>query len=181
MRILKKILFFLLAIVGILLIVAAFLKKDFAVEREVVINQPKDSVFKYIKFAKNQDYFSVWNKMDPAMKKHQSGTDGTVGFITGWESTDKNVGTGEMEIKKINEGKRIDFELRFKVPMEATNYAYIETEAVTPAQTKVKWGFTGTSPYPFNLMMAVMNMDEMVGKDLQGGLDNLKVLLEEKK
>lgn len=180
MNILKKVFFFLLALVGILLVVAAFLKKDFAVEREIVINQPKDSVYKYIKFAKNQDYFSVWNKMDPNMKKHESGTDGTIGYISGWESTNENVGTGEMEIIKLDEGHRVDYELRFKKPMEATNYAYITTEAFSPTQTKVKWGFTGKSPWPFNIFMAAMNMEEVVGKDLQGGLENLKTLMEKK-
>jgi hypothetical protein len=39
--------------------------------------------------------------MDPNMKKTYTGTDAEVGFISAWESTDKNVGVGEQEIKKI--------------------------------------------------------------------------------
>lgn len=180
MKIIKKIFLTLIVLLVIALIAGLFMKKDFAIEKEVTINQPKDSIFKFVKFVKNQDQFSVWNQKDPNMKKHYSGTDGTVGFIYGWESEDKNVGTGEQELKKITEGERVDFELRFKKPMEATNNAYITTEALSPTQTKVKWGFTGSSPYPFNVMMAFMNMDKLVGGDLQTGLDNLKVLLEKK-
>lgn len=179
MNIIKKIIFGLLGIIALALLVALFLPKEYAVEREISINKPKDSVFNYVKFLKNQDNFSVWSQMDPAMKKTFSGTDGTVGAISAWESKDENVGVGEQEIKKIIEGERIDFELRFKVPFESTDMAYMTTEAVSPNKTKVKWGFNGKSPYPMNLMLALMNMDEMLGKDLEKGLYNLKVVLEE--
>jgi hypothetical protein len=63
--------------------------------------------------------------------------------------------------------------------MEATDMAYMTTEAIAPNQTKVKWGFTGKMPYPMNLMLVVMDMDKMIGKDLEDGLNNLKVVLEE--
>ncbi|WP_348811107.1 SRPBCC family protein [Flavobacterium maritimum] len=179
MNIIKKIIFGLLGIIALALIVALFLPKEYAVEREISINKPKDSIFNYVKFLKNQDNFSVWSQMDPNMKKTFSGTDGTVGAISAWESQDKNVGVGEQEIKKIIEGERIDFELRFKVPFESTDMAYMTTEAVSPNKTTVKWGFNGKSPYPMNLMLVFMNMDEMLGKDLEKGLYNLKVVMEE--
>ncbi|MFV8442608.1 SRPBCC family protein [Flavobacterium sp. LB2P44] len=179
MNIIKKILATIIALVVLALIIALFLTKDFAVEREITINQPKDSVFNYVKYLKNQDNFSVWSTKDPAMKKTFTGTDGTVGAIVGWDSTDKNVGVGEQEIKKIVEGERIDFELRFKVPIESTDYAFMTTRTITPNQTKVKWGFYGNMPYPMNLMLPFMNMEEMLGKDLQDGLNNLKAVLEE--
>lgn len=178
MNVIKKIFFGLLAIIAIALIAALFIQKKYDVEREVTINKPKDSVFNYIKYVKNQDHFSIWNQKDPKSIKKFTGTDGTVGFIYSWNSQDKNVGVGEQEIKKIIDGERIDFELRFKVPFEATDMAYMTTEAISPNQTKVKWGFNGKMAYPMNLMLVFMNMDEMLGKDLQDGLNNLKVILE---
>lgn len=178
MNIIKKIISGLLGIIALALLIALFLPKEYAVEREITINQPKDSVFNYVKYLKNQDNFSVWSTKDPAMKKTFTGVDGTVGAIAGWDSKDKNVGVGEQEIKKIVEGERIDFELRFKVPFESTDNAYMATEAISPNETKVKWGFDGKMPYPMNLMLPIMNMEEMLGKDLQDGLNNLKVVLE---
>lgn len=178
MNIIKKILFGLLTLVVLALLLALFLPKQFAVEREISINQPKDTVFNYVKYLKNQDTFSVWATKDPAMKKTFTGTDGTVGAIAGWDSKDENVGVGEQEITKIIEGERIDFELRFKAPIESTDFAYMSTEAISPNQTKVKWGFNGKMPYPMNLMLPFMNMEQMLGKDLQDGLNNLKVVLE---
>lgn len=112
------------------------------------------------------------------MKKSIRGTDAEVGFISGWESTSDSVGTGEQEIKKINPYERIDFEVRFIKPFESTSEAYLKTEIETEHTTKVTWVFHGNMPYPSNLMLLTMDMEGMLGKDLHGGLENLKTLLE---
>lgn len=178
MRILKKFLIGLAILIATALIVALFVKKDYAVEREITINKPKQEVFNYIKLLKNQDNYSKWVTMDPNMKKSYRGTDGTVGFVSGWESKIDSVGVGEQEIKKIIEGERVDFELHFIKPFEATEPAFMATEAVSENQTKVKWGFNGHMNYPMNLMMLFMDFEKMIGDDLQTGLNNLKTLLE---
>ncbi|SDY06992.1 SRPBCC family protein [Flavobacterium degerlachei] len=178
MKIIKAILFSILGIIALALILALFMPKEYSVEREVIINQPKDSVFNYVKHLKNQDNFSVWAKTDPNMKKTFTGVDGTVGAISAWESTDENVGVGEQEIIKITEGDRIDFELRFKSPFESTADAYMSTEAISATETTVKWGFNGVMDYPMNLMLPFLQMDKVIGNDLQTGLDNLKMILE---
>lgn len=178
MKIVKKIFIALILIIAILLIVALFAKKDYAVEKEIVINKPKQEVFGYIKFLKNQNNYSKWATMDPDMKKEYRGTDGTVGFVSAWDSDKKDVGKGEQEIKKISDGERIDYELRFIKPFESTEQAYMATDAVSENQTKVKWGFSGRMNYPMNLMLLIMNMEKMVGDDLQTGLNNLKTVVE---
>src|SRR3970282_2810088 len=138
MGIMKKILIALAILIAIPLIVALFVKKDYAVEREISINKPKQEVFDYVKLLKNQDSYSKWATMDPNMKKTYRGTDGTVGFVSAWESKVDSVGVGEQEIKKIVEGERIDFELRFIKPVEATEPAFITTETVSKNQTKTQ-------------------------------------------
>ena len=178
MKIIKKILIAIVIIIAIPLIAALFVKGDYALERETIIKKPKQFVFDYVKHIKNQNNFSVWNMKDPNAKMDYKETDGTVGFISSWDSENKEVGTGEQEIKQIAEGSRIDMELRFTKPMNMKDNAYMITEAIDSTQTKVKWGFFGKSPYPMNLMCLFMDMDKMVGPDLQKGLDNLKVILE---
>ena len=178
MKAVKKILIAIAVIIAIPLVVALFIKKDYAVEREITIAKPKQVVFDYIKFIKNQDNYSKWNKIDPTMKKTYTGTDGNVGFISAWESQDKNVGVGEQEITKITEGERIDMKLRFKVPFEAQDDAYMTTTAIDSTTTKVTWGFSGAFPYPMNILGLFMNMDKQIGGDLEVGLTNLKTELE---
>lgn len=176
MRILKRILVIILSLIVLLLVIALFLKKDYNIVKEVTINKPKAEVYNYVKFLKNQNEFSKWAKMDPNMKKEFRGTDATVGFVSAWEGN-KDVGKGEQEIKKITEGERIDYEVRFIKPWESKMDSYISTEAVGENQTKVKWGISGTMPYPMNLMR-LFGMEKSIGNDLQTGLDNLKALQE---
>lgn len=178
MRIFKTILISLLGIIALVLFIALFVPKEYNVEREVIIKQPGKVVFDYIKLLKNQENYTVWSKMDANMKRGFKGTDGTVGAVATWESQNKNVGTGEQEILAITEGKRIDYELRFLVPFKSTNKAYMITDFVSPNETKVKWGFNGKMTYPMNVMLLFMNMEKMLGKDLQDGLNNLKAVLE---
>jgi len=166
-------------IIVILLIIALFAKKDYGVEREVTINRPRMDVFAYIKFLKNQDNYSKWATMDPNMKREYRGTDGTQGFVSAWESENKNVGKGEQEIEKVTEGQRIDYEIRFIKPFESTAKAYMITgPASDTSRTIVKWGFKSRMKYPMNLMLLFMNMEKMIGDDFTTGLTNLKNTLE---
>jgi uncharacterized membrane protein len=175
MRIIKTILKIIVALVVILLVAALFMSKDYTVEKSITINQPKTEVFNYIRSLKNQDNFSKWASMDPSMKKSSRGTDETVGFTTMWEGN-KDVGKGEQEIKKIEEGQRMDFELRFEKPMKDIAQAYMTTDSVAPNQTLVKWGINGHMNYPMNIMGLFMN--KMLGGDFEVGLANLKALQE---
>ena len=179
MGIIKKILVLLILVLAIVLIAAYFMPKNYAIERQITINKPVDSVFDYVRYLKNQNEFSVWANIDPKMKSTLKGDDGTVGAISAWESEVKEVGVGEQEITKISEGKRIDFALRFKKPMDDTAIGFMSTEAVSTNQTKVKWGISGIIPYPMNIMLPMMKMDQMIGNDLQKGLENLKTKMEQ--
>ncbi|WP_316837677.1 SRPBCC family protein [Pedobacter nutrimenti] len=179
MKILKGILFTVLGLVVLALVVAIFVKKEYTVERDIVINKPRQQVYDYIKYLKNQNNFSKWAKMDPAMKTEFRGTDGTVGFVSAWDSNQKDVGKGEQEIKGLQDGKRLDTEIRFIKPFESTCSAYMTTEDASTNATKVTWVFNGKMNYPMNLMSLCMNMDKMIGGDLQIGLNNLKGILEQ--
>src|SRR5690606_21045164 len=171
----KKIIIVILIIIAIPLIIALFVKKEYAVEREIVINKPEPEVFAYVKYLKNQDNFSVWSMADPNMKKEFTGTDGTPGLIYAWDGN-SDVGKGEMEIKNIAENERVDIQLRFIEPWEGTGESYLGTDAVDANSTKVTWHMHGKSSYPMNFMN--LFMDGMLGKNLQDGLTNLKTVLE---
>lgn len=178
MKVLKKVLFVVLGLIVLLLVSGLFMRKDYAIESEIIINQPNDSVFNYIKKIKNQEKFGTWFKVDPTMKKSFSGIDGTVGAIMSWESKNMQAGTGEQEIMKITPNKRLDLELRFKAPFDAKDDAYFTTEPLSEHATKVKWGFSGHMNYPANMMLTLLSADKQLNKDLQKGLEDLKVILE---
>ncbi|WP_171659660.1 SRPBCC family protein [Muricauda amphidinii] len=165
-------------LVALILILALIAPKTYDVSRFIEIEKPKKDVFENLRFLKNQDAWSPWNKKDPDMDKKFTGTDGEVGATSYWNGN-KDVGEGEQEITKIVDGERIESELRFLKPWKSTSDAYLVTEEIAKDKTKVTWGFSGKNKFPFSIMMLFMNMDKAVGKDFEEGLSNLKELLEE--
>jgi uncharacterized protein YndB with AHSA1/START domain len=178
MKIIKNMAIVIVVILLIPFIIALFSAKDYSVVREVTINKPHEEVYNYTKFLKNQDSFSKWASMDPNMQKEYKGTDGQVGFVSAWKSENPDVGSGEQEILAIQEGKRIDYALRFFEPFESDDKAFMEFEPLNDSQTLVRWGFKGHFAYPTNAMLLVMDMEKMIGDDFQTGLENLKRILE---
>lgn len=178
MKFLKKLGFTILALIALLLILALFVNGEYSVRKTIEIDRSSDEIFEYVSHLKNQDEYSVWAQMDPDMKKTYTGTDGKVGFISAWDSKNEDVGKGEQEITKIISGERIETKLRFIEPFEATDDAFISTESIGENKTKVTWGFDGKIGYPWNLTLLFMDMEKMLGPDLQKGLENLKLLLE---
>jgi uncharacterized protein YndB with AHSA1/START domain len=176
MKIIKRILFVIAGIIVLALVAALFVSKEYSVKREITINKPSQEVFDYVKFIKNQEHYNKWVMMDPNMKKDYKGTDGTVGFVYAWDSQKDDVGKGEEEIKVIEEGKKIDLEVRFIKPFEGLAVTEMTTEAISATQTKVSWGMSGRSAYPMNLTNTIM--DGMLGADLEESLQTLKGILE---
>ncbi|TGL17438.1 polyketide cyclase [Leptospira yanagawae] len=175
----KKIAIGIIGIIAIPLVLAIFLPSTYQVERSIDIGKSATEVFSYIRLLKNQDQYSVWAKRDPNMKKIFTGVDGTVGFISRWESQVKDVGVGEQEIKMINaDALEMQTELRFYEPFEGTERSYMKVSSLDPKKSKVIWGFDGSMPYPFNLTLLFMNFEEMIGNDFEEGLSNLKSVLE---
>lgn len=170
-------LYILAGIVLLILILGAIAPKTYNVSRSIEIAQPKSKVFENLRFLKNQDQWSPWNKKDPNMEKKFTGTDGEVGATSYWNGN-KDVGEGEQEITMIVDGERIESELRFLKPWKSTSDAYLMTEEVNGNTTKVTWGFSGKNKFPFSIMMLFMNMDKAVGKDFEEGLASLKDILE---
>lgn len=170
MKILKRIALICLALIALVLVVAAFAPKSFRSEKQIVINKPRNEVFAYIRMVKNQDHYGVWQLSDPGMKKSYEGTDGTAGFRYSWDS--KELGKGSQTITNIVNEERMDTELYFGFGDPAK--AYMITEDAGTGQTRVTWGISGRSPYPFN----IMNLFYDMGKDFDQGLKNLKGVLE---
>lgn len=165
-------------LIALVLIIAAFSKKDFAVERTITVNKPLPETYDFLTSIQKQDQWSKWAQLDPNMKKTYIGTDKTVGFISKWESQHKQVGEGEQEIKKLIPNQRIETELRFLKPMKSIANAYFTTADEGENRTRVAWGFTSRTPWPFNAFMLFFKMENAVGKDFEEGLGNMKKMIE---
>jgi len=176
MKIALKILIAVVAVICLLLVVALFVKRDYVIYREIVINRSNKEVFEYIRFQKKQEQYSKWVMADPQMRKKYMGVDGQLGFIYAWDSDVSGVGKGEQEIINLVEGERVEMVIRFKEPFENIATTIMTTQAIADNQTKVSWSMKGQSIYPMNLMNSIL--DDLLGKDLEASLNNLKTILE---
>ena len=178
MKLLKYALIGLGGILAIVLIVGLFLPTEYSVSREVTINRVKAEVFDYARMLEHQLEYSVWWKMDPKQVTTFNGEDGTVGFVAAWKSELDSVGSGEEEIVALQEGERIGFALRFREPFESNASSEMLFAAPDSNTTKLTWNFNGDMSYPFNVMQLFISMEDMLGQDIEEGLQNMKVILE---
>ncbi len=165
-------------LIVLVLLLAAVTRKDYNLERSIVVDKNLEDTYHFISSIETQDSWSKWANLDPNMKKQYIGTDRTVGFISKWDSDHKNVGSGEQEIKKLVPNEKVETEMRFLKPFKSVAHGYFTTTAVNENQTKVAWGFKARMPYPFNLMMVMMNMEKMLGNDFEEGLANMRKKIE---
>ena len=164
------------ALIALVFIAALFMKKKYSISTSILINRPKNDVFNYVKILKNQENYSKWVMADPNVKLNYIGQDGTIGFISQWESDLKNVGIGEQEIIYINENDSYQVEIRFKKPFEGVSQAITTTEAISDNQTKVTTTFLTSTPFPMNVMVPFIS--KMLKKDMDGNMSRLKANLE---
>ena len=160
-----------------ILIYAATKSDSFRVQRVVLINAPPDKVFPLINDLKAWVAWSPYEKKDPAMKRSLGAVTAGKGATYAWEG-DKNVGQGSMEI--VESGPRkILLKLDFLKPFEAHNMGEFVLEPKGDS-TFVTWAIYGPSPYMSKVIGTFMNIDDMIGRDFEKGLADLKAAAEKK-
>jgi hypothetical protein len=165
-----------IAIAGILLY-AATKPDSFRVQRTVLINAPSDKVFPLINDIKAWTAWSPYEKKDPAMKRSYGAVTAGKGATYAWEGN-KEVGQGSMEIVESSPQK-IVIKLDFLKPFEAHNIGEFMLEPKGDS-TSVTWAIYGPSPYMSKVVGTFMNIDELIGRDFEKGLADLKAAAEKK-
>ena len=173
-KIIKKILLAVLLIVVFVLIVALFLPKNFKAETSTTINLPLKTVFNYAVLIGNQNKYGTWVKSDPNVKIQTTGIDGTLGFKSCWDG--KITGKGCQTIVKID--TFTNFTTRLDFDGQGGADANMTFESINATNTKVTWTCSGKMPYPFNFFITLTGMNDILKKEFQTGLDNMKSILE---
>ncbi len=172
----KKVLYLIAGVVGLLLVVSLLSPKSIQDERSIVIKAPKEIIFEQVKYLKNHENWSPWKDKDPQMKNTFTGEDGTVGAASSWQSTVKGVGNGTQTIASIVENESVETDLLFDGQGKAKGFIRLKD---TTDGVQVTWGFHADVPVPFNLMLLLPAGDD-AGRDFEAGLQKLKALCESK-
>jgi uncharacterized protein YndB with AHSA1/START domain len=162
--------------VAIVLILAATKPGTFSVRRAISIHAPAEKIFPLINDFNQWKSWSPYENKDPAMKRSYSGAASGKGAVYGWEGN-KNVGSGRMEILDASTPSKIVIKLDFFTPFEGHNTAEF-TLLPQGDGTSVTWLMHGPASLVSKVMQVFMNLDNMIGKDFEAGLVNLKNLTE---
>lgn len=173
-----------IAIIGVVIVVVAAALLVYAatkpdtlrVTRATSIKAPPEKIFALINDFRIWGSWSPYEKKDPAMKRTLSGIASGKGAVYAWEG-DKNVGTGRMEITDTSPPSKVTIKLDFVKPFEAHNIVNFTLDRQGDS-TKVTWDMQGRTPYIGKVIGIFIDMDNMIGKDFEDGLANLKTLAE---
>jgi hypothetical protein len=166
--------------IAVVLILALTKPDTFRVQRVATITAPAENIFPLINDFHRWASWSPWENRDPAMKRSFSGAESGKGAVYAWDGN-KNVGSGRMEILDAAVPSKITIKLDFFKPFEGHNtaeFTMLPRGDATTAATTVTWAMHGPAPFMSKLMQVFMNMDNMIGKDFETGLANLKKLTE---
>jgi Polyketide cyclase / dehydrase and lipid transport len=162
--------------IAVVLILAMTKPDTFSVQRATSIQAPADSIFLLINDFHRWGTWSPYENKDPAMKRTYSGAESGKGAVYAWDGNN-NVGSGRMEILDTSAPSKIVIKLDFFKPFEGHNTAEF-TMLPQGDATYLTWLMHGPAPFMSKLMQVFMNIDNMIGKDFEVGLANLKKLTE---
>jgi Polyketide cyclase / dehydrase and lipid transport len=176
----------LIGVAGVLVLfaaVAATRPSAYHVERKLEVAAPADLVFGVLndlhQFAGVFVLFgSPLEQQDPGMQKTFEGPAAGVGQSFAWSG--KEAGTGKMTIEESVPGQRVAVKLEFVKPMASTAICAL-TLARTPTGSFVTWSMDGNHNLIGKAAGLFMNMDNMLGTDIEKGLARLKTVAEGKK
>lgn len=171
----RKILVGVVSVLAVLAVVVALQPATFHIERSILVRAPSDFAYAQVNDFHAWRAWSPWEKLDPQMARTYSGEASGTGASYAWRGN-KEVGEGRMTIER-SEPAQIVLKLEFLKPFAATNTA---TFSFTPGSqgTKVTWAMDGRNTFLTKAMHLVMDMDKLVGKDFERGLEALKAAAE---
>ncbi len=180
---LRKILIGVAGALALFVVVVATRPSAYHVERTLEVAAPADLVFGVLddlhQFAGVLVLFgSPWETRDPDMQETFEGPATGVGQSYAW-SGNKEVGTGRMTIDESVPGRKVGIRFEFVEPMESTATCAL-TLAPTPAGSLVTWSMDGSHNFIGKAFGMFMDMDAMLGTDIEKGLAQLKNVAEGK-
>ena len=174
MKILKYLLYVLLALVVIGVILGLVGPKTYDVHRSKVIAASPAQVWPYVSNWEKINMWSPWVRMDTTLKLEYAGQQGSVGSKYSWDS--KKMGSGEQTITALDPNRSLEAELKIKMYGESTSKTSIMLHD-TAGGTEVTWGMKGENNFMGRIMSSLMNMDKMIGKEYEKGLNSLDSLM----
>ncbi len=171
----KVVLALAVALVGFGAVVASR-PSTFHVERSITVAAPVELPFGLVNDFHKWRFWSPWEALDPKMKRTFDGPFAGPGAIYAWAGN-KDVGKGQMTILESQPYESIRILLEFTEPWPATSNTTVTFQPV-PEGIRVTWAMEGKNDFIGKAFSLFMDMDAMIGKDLEKGLATIQSLTE---
>lgn len=176
MKIFKGILYTVVIIILSFITAAFFAPSSILVERSIVINASQKNVFNQISDFTTWPHWDAWYSKDTNQTRRYVGRFGDSEYGYHWNSDDKHVGNGSMYFSSIVGMDSLIYDLSFENDDEITKASGYFHLSENEGETSVKWGMKSSLDFPYKILNYFM--EEMVGKDFESGLENLKNYVE---
>lgn len=175
MKLWKKILIAVVALIVLVLLGGFLVPREFDVERSIVIDSSTEQIFDPVNTLKRWPEWTTWNPTNyPNLKYSYDGPESGVGAKSSW--TDPEAGNGRMEITSADASTGIEYTLDFEG--FDTSYGRIRFDDAGDGSVKVSMGMSGTMGNdPISRYFGLL-MDDMMGSDFEQCLTGLKTLVE---
>jgi hypothetical protein len=164
-----------IGLAGVVAYAAATQPDTFRVQRAMTIEAPPEKLVGILSDLRRGAEWSPYEKKDPAMKKAFSGPASGPGSKLDWDGNG-DVGAGSLTVAEVTPAK-ITLNLAMTRPMNANNIVEYSLAPKGNA-TDMTWTLHGPMPLISKVMCVFMNLDKMLGADMERGLKDLKALAE---
>jgi hypothetical protein len=148
------------------------------VTRSITIQAPAEKIFPHIDDFHHWPGWAPQDKEDPTMKRIYSGEQSGTGAISDWQGSG-NTGKGRMTITESTAPNKVVVKVDFVRPFAAHNVNEFVLQPNEPGtSTTVTWTMRGRNMFFMKIMGVFVNMDRMLGKHFEAGLQNLKLVSE---
>jgi hypothetical protein len=176
---LKKILIVLavlaIGLAGVVAYAAATQPDTFRVQRAMIIEAPPEKLVGILSDLRRGAEWSPYEKKDLAMKKTFSGPASGPGSKLEWDGN-SDVGAGSLTVTEVTPAN-IKLDLAMTRPINAS---HVVEYALAPQgnATNMTWAMHGQMPLISKVMCVFVDLDKMLGPDMERGLKDLKAVAE---
>jgi uncharacterized protein YndB with AHSA1/START domain len=171
----KKFLYILLAIIGILLLGSLLISSNYHNERSIMVKAPIAVVFDQANTLKNWEKWSPWVKMDPSIRMTYNEIPSGKGAMYKWDGENPNVGKGSMTITSSVPNQFIVYAMSFDGQGDATSAHKFEQIGDS---VKVTWTFDSDLGYNPVAKYMTKIMSGMMQETFDNGLKDMKAIAE---
>jgi len=171
MKLFKRILLGLTAVIVLFLLFAATRPADFRVERSATLAATPSALFEHVN---NHRKFTVWNpfmKLDPNVKTTYTGPESGVGAVCSWDGN-SDIGAGSCTIIESKPAELVRSRMDWKRPMEGTSTVDF-TFKPDGDKTIVTWAMYGKNNFMGKVVSVFIDCDKMCGPQFEQGLAEL--------